>query len=53
MAFKVELSRIASIALCRILTGIDFTLLRPVFIYSIVERVVFFLVVVPDFECFA
>lgn len=39
VAFKAELSRIASIALRRILTGIDFTLWRPVVFYSMVEGV--------------
>lgn len=56
MAFKAELSRIASIALRRILTGIDFTLRRPVSAYSMAEVVFWWLFLIlnalpnPTFE---
>ena len=43
VAFKAELSRIASVASCRILTGIDFTLWRPVFVYKVAEGVFWWL----------
>lgn len=37
MAFKAELSGIAAVAWHRILTGIDFTLWRPGFVYSVAK----------------